>query len=101
MKKNQPKKKWTLIFLLSAKNNLYMEQLKVINEIYSVGSSKDVNFVIILDGLGGDKFSESLERPSVFYAQKNTDFLTDTHFHILKKPDSTLTDKNQLKRILE
>ena len=78
-----------------------MEQLKVINEIYGVGSSKDVNFVIILDGLGGDKFSESLERPSVFYAQKNTDFLTDTHFYIFKKPDSTLTDKNQLKRILK
>jgi len=77
-----------------------MEQLKVINEIYGVGSSKDVNLVIILDGLGGDKFSESLERPSVFFAQKNTDFLTDTHFHILRKPDATLTDKGQLKRIL-
>ena len=79
MKKNTPKK-WTLIFLLSAKNNLYMEQLKVINEIYGVGSSKDVNLVIILDGLGGDKFSESLERPAIFFPQKNTDFLTDTHF---------------------
>lgn len=99
MKKKKPAK-WTLIFLLSAKNNLYMEQLKVINEIYGVGSSKDVNFVIILDGLGGDKFSESLERPAIFYAQKNTDFLTDTHFHIFRKHNATLTDPQQLQRLL-
>jgi hypothetical protein len=97
--KNKPKK-WTLIFLLSAKNNLYMEQLKVINEIYGVGSSKDVNLVIILDGLGGDKFSESLERPAVFYAQKNTDFLTDHHFHIFRNHNATLTDPKQLQRML-
>ncbi|HEX3167894.1 MAG TPA: clostripain-related cysteine peptidase [Chitinophagaceae bacterium] len=99
MKKNTPKK-WTLIFLLSAKNNLYMEQLKVINEIYGVGSSKDVNLVIILDGLGGDKFSESLERPAIFFPQKNTDFLTDTHFDILRSHKATLTNKADLKNIL-
>ena len=99
MEKKKPKK-WTLIFLLSAKNNLYMEQLKVINEIYGVGSSKEVNLVIILDGLGGDKFSESLERPAIFYAQKNTDFLTDTHFHIFRKHNTTLTDPKQLQRLL-
>lgn len=99
MEKKKPKK-WTLIFLLSAKNNLYMEQLKVINEIYGVGSSKEVNLVIILDGLGGDKFSESLERPAIFYAQKNTDFLTDTHFHIFRKRNTTLTDPKQLQRLL-
>jgi len=33
---NHKKSKWTLIFLLSAKNNLFNEQLKVIEEIYSI-----------------------------------------------------------------
>jgi len=100
MKKKKPAK-WTLVFLLSAKNNLFMEQLKVINEIYSVGSSKDVNLVIILDGLGGDKFSESLEKPSIYHVQKNTDFLTDRHVDFLRSPKATLTDKRHLKSILK
>ena len=93
--------KWTLIFLLSAKNNLFMEQLNVIKEIYSVGSSDDVNFVIILDGLGGDKFSELMEKPTIFHAKKNSDFLTDAHIHILERKNATLTNKKDLKELLD
>lgn len=93
--------KWTLLFLLSAKNNLFMEQLNVIKEIYSVGSSDNVNFVIILDGLGGDKFSALMERPSIFFAKRKSDFLTDTHVYILDKKEVTLTKKKDLIALLQ
>src|SRR4030095_1892467 len=93
--------KWTLIFLLSAKNNLFMEQLNVIREIYSVGSSDNVNFVIILDGIGGDKFSDLMEKPHIFFAKRKSDFLTDTHVYILDKNDATLTHKKDLKSMLD
>ena len=64
-----------LIFLLSAKNNLFNEQLKVIKEIYSVGSNKDVDFVILFDAIEGDKFQKNflllpfimLIRMEIFY----------------------------------
>jgi len=49
--------------LLSAKNNLFNEQLKVIQEIYSVGSNKDVDFVILFDAIEGDKFSKKFAAP--------------------------------------
>ena len=94
------KPKWTLIFLLSAKNNLFFEQLNVIKEIYSVGSTDSVKLVIILDGLSGDKFSDILERPSIFSPRKNSDFLTDTHIYILERTKSTLANKKDLKELL-
>lgn len=93
--------KWTLIFLLSAKNNLFMEQLNVIKEIYSVGSSDKVNFVIILDGIGGDKFSDLMEKPHIFFAKRKSDFLTDTHVYFLDKKDVALTNKKNLATLLE
>ena len=93
--------KWTLIFLLSAKNNLFMEQLNVIREIYSVGSSDNVNFVIILDGIGGDKFSDLMEKPHIFFAKRKSDFLTDTHVYILDKEEANLTHKKDLRSMLD
>src|SRR6476659_8647100 len=93
--------KWTLIFLLSAKNTLFMEQMNVIKEIYSVGSNNDVNFVIILDGLAGDKFSELMEKPTIFHAGTKSDFLTDKYVYILDKKDASLTGKDHLKTLLK
>ncbi|HNF03308.1 MAG TPA: hypothetical protein PLH62_13025, partial [Ferruginibacter sp.] len=58
------KKEWTIIFLISAKSNLYYEMIQAINEIYSAGSSDTVNFVIIYDGLEAGKFKEAFAKPS-------------------------------------
>lgn len=95
MKKNQPKK-WTLIFLLSAKNNLFHEQLSVINELYSIGSSADIDFVILFDAIEGDKFSEGFAAPSIYHVTKGSTFISDACFHQLKPSDRGLTDRKNL-----
>ena len=100
MKKKKPKK-WTLIFLLSAKNNLFNEQLKVIDEIYSVGSSKDVDFVILFDAIEGDKFSKKFAAPAIYHATKGTDFLTDVSYHSLSVSAKGLTTKKNLAKLLK
>lgn len=100
MKKNQPKK-WTLIFLLSAKNNLFNEQLRVINELYSVGSSQDVNLVLLFDALEGDKFSKGFTAPSIYHVKKNTSFISDPCFEKLSPSRQGLTNKKTLGKLLK
>jgi hypothetical protein len=73
MKKKTSPKKWTLFFLLSAKNNLFNEQLKVIQEIYSVGSNKDVDFVILFDAIEGDN-SQKFSAPAIYHVNKDEIF---------------------------
>ena len=101
MKKKIAKKKWTLIFLLSAKNNLFNEQLKVIQEIYSVGSNKDVDFVILFDAIEGDKFSKKFSAPSIYHVDKDGDFLSDVSFHQLPTTAKGLTTKKNLEKLLK
>lgn len=98
--KKKPRKKWTLIFLLSARNNLFHEQLSVINELYSVGSSDDVDFVILFDAIEGDKFSKGFAAPSVYHAGKDATFITDACFYQLKPSGKGLTDRKNLEKLL-
>jgi hypothetical protein len=100
MKKKIPPKKWTLIFLLSAKNNLFNEQLKVIQEIYSVGSNKDVDFVILFDAIEGDKFSKKFSAPAIYHVNKDDDFLSDVSFHQLPTTAKGLTTKKNFEKLL-
>src|SRR5678810_154221 len=91
MKKKTNPKKWTLFFLLIAKNNLFNEQLKVIQEIYSVRSNKDVDFVILFDAIEGDKFSKKFSAPAIYHVNKDDDFLSDVSFHQLPTTAKGLT----------
>lgn len=100
MKKKTTPKKWTIIFLLSAKNNLFNEQLKVIKEIYSVGSNKDVDFVILFDAIEGDKFSKKFAAPAIYHVDKDDDFLSDVSFHQLPVTAKGLTTKKNLEKLL-
>lgn len=99
MTKKKPK--WTLIFLLSAKNNLFNEQLKVIEEIYSVGSSGEVNFVILFDAIEGDKFSKKFTAPAIYHVKKESDFLTDISHTQLSPSSKGLTTKRNLEKLLQ
>src|SRR6185436_1380463 len=94
-------KKWTLIFLLSAKNNLFNEQLKVIEEIYSVGSSEDVTFLILFDAIEGDKFSKKFTAPALYHVKKDSDFLTDVSYASLSSAAKGLTTKKNLEKLLK
>ena len=84
-----------MIFLLSAKNNLFNEQLNVIKEIYSVGSSKDVDFVILFDAIEGDKFSKKFAAPAIYHVDKDGDFLSDVSFHQLANYVKRTYDKKE------
>jgi hypothetical protein len=99
MQKKKPK--WTLIFLLSAKNNLFNEQLKVIKEIYSVGSTDDVNFILLFDAIEGDKFSKKFTAPALYHIKKDSDFLTDISHVQLSSSSKGLTTKKNLKKLLK
>jgi len=65
---SKAQKKWTIIFLVSAKSNLYNEMIAAINEICSVGSNEHINYVIIYDGLKAGVFKKEFAKPCVFYA---------------------------------
>ncbi len=99
--KKKPGKKWTLIFLLSAKNNLFHEQLSVINGLYSIGSSDDVDFVILFDAIEGDKFSKGFAAPSIYHVTKGATFISDACFHRLKPSGTGLTDQKNLEKLLK
>jgi len=83
------KKEWTIIFLVSAKSNLYYEMIEAINEIYSVGSNEAVNFIIIYDGLEAGKFKSEFARPSIYYADSEVPFLIAQPVKIYKSADLT------------
>ncbi|MBN8699053.1 MAG: hypothetical protein J0L54_05530 [Chitinophagales bacterium] len=93
------KKEWTIIFLISAKSNLYYEMIQAINEIYSAGSSDTVNFVIIYDGLEAGKFKEAFAKPSLYYADSEVPFLIAQPVNIYDSAD--LTDPDDLEKIID
>ena len=92
------KKKWTIIFLVSAKSNLYYEMITAINEIYSVGSNDHINYVIIYDGLEAGKFKPEFSKPSVYYADSGIPFLVAQPEKIY--PEFDLTNEDDLSTII-
>lgn len=93
------KKKWTIIFLVSAKSNLYYEMITAINEIYSVGSNEHINYIIIYDGLEAGKFKAEFAEPSVYYADAGVPFLIAQPEKIY--PKFNLTDEDNLSTIIK
>ena len=55
----QSRKKWTFMLFMAADNNLEGGTSIDINELETIGSTKDVNFVVQLDRIG--RFSEDSE----------------------------------------
>jgi len=92
------KKEWTIIFLVSAKSNLYYEMITAINEIYSVGSNDNINYVIIYDGLEAGKFKAEFTKPSIYYADSNVPFLVAQPVAVY--PESDLTKEEDLSTII-
>ena len=92
------KKEWTIIFLVSAKSNLYYEMIEAINEIYSVGSTDEINYIIIFDGLEAGKFQPRFAKPSVYYADSGLPFLIAQPIKIYD--DFDLTNEDHLSKII-
>jgi hypothetical protein len=91
-------KKWTIIFLVSAKSNLYYEMIAAINEICSVGSNEYINYIIIFDGLEAGEFKTEFTKPCVYYADCNIPFLEAQPENIY--PESDLTEEADLSIII-
>ena len=68
---------WTIIFLVSAENNLINESVKAIEEIYRAGSNDKVKFLIIFDGLEYGKFSKDFARPSLYEVTSENGFFIE------------------------
>jgi hypothetical protein len=84
---------WTIIFLVSAENNLINESVKAIEEIYRAGSNEQVKFLIIFDGLKYGKFSREFAKPSLYEVNADNGFFTEkkvTHYNSdnLAKPET-------------
>ncbi len=100
--------KWTIIIQISGENNLIMESISVFNEICSIGSTGDVNFVILMDGMNIEgevdkeyKYlnNEALAFPAVYLAKKATNYENAKPEKVFKKSDN-LADKKNLATIL-
>ncbi len=68
---------WTIIFLISAENNLINESVKAIEEIYRAGSNEKVKFLIIFDGLQYGKFSKEFAKPSLYEVTADNGFFIE------------------------
>lgn len=92
-------KQWTIIFLVSAKSNLYNEMIAAINEICSVGSNKYINYIIIYDGLEAGQFKPEYTKPCFFYANHKITFAKAKPEKIY--PECDLTDEGHLSAIIK
>ena len=83
--------KWTIMFLISAENNLINESIKAIEEIYRGGSSKEVSFLIIFDGLEYGKFSKRFARPSLYEVTAENGFFIEKPVYVHKSDNLSST----------
>lgn len=96
---SKSKKDWTIIFLVSAKSNLYNEMIAAINEICSVGSNEHINYIIIYDGLEAGEFKKEFTKPCVYYAAPGISFSKAQPEKIY--PECDLTEEADLSTIIE
>ena len=96
-------KKWTIIMHVSGENNLIMDSIAVFDEIGEAGGNKDVNFVILMDGMHIEgnvpaqyKYlnNKMLSYPSVYLAQ-GENYAEAKPYKTFEDLDN-LADKNNL-----
>lgn len=91
--------KWTIIFLISAENNLIAESVKAIEEIYKAPYSDSVKFLVIFDGIEFGKFSAEFAKPSLYEVSNENGFFIDKPVFIHHSED--MSDKKTVIDFLE
>lgn len=94
------KKKWTIIMLISAESNLFQEMIAVMEELYSVTSSDQVNFVVLFDGIATERFSQKFARPSIYEVKGNISFMLDNPVKSGSRANENLTSEENLEEML-
>lgn len=96
------KKKWTILMQVSAENNLFVDMLSVMEELYSVTGWKDeeyedINFLVLFDGLSVKRFSEDFARPSLYLVRPDSSFYLEYPVYTLFYED--MTNRSLLKKV--
>lgn len=82
---------------VSAENNLFIDMLRVMEELFSIRDWKeeefdDINFLVLFDGLSAKKFSYEFSRPSLYRVRPNTSFYIEYPEYIFRNDDMTNPD---------
>lgn len=89
---------WTIIFLVSAENDLIAESVKAIEEIYQARHCDSVKFLVIFDGVEFGKFSADFAKPSLYEVSNDNGFFIDKP--VYTHTSDNLADKRTLIDIL-
>jgi Clostripain family len=93
---SMPQKQWTIIIYMNAESDLLYDSFEVFNEIAEIGSSYEVNILVVFDGFAIEELPEYKQFPSVYYVQKGNIFqwtkpliaYTDPAMEDLSKPEN-------------
>lgn len=73
-----PKKQWNYLIYMAADNNLERFALKNIKSLQKIGSTENINFIVLLDRANGyDKSEGNWTGTKLFYISKTPKFLND------------------------
>ncbi|NOT52814.1 MAG: hypothetical protein HOP10_16275 [Chitinophagaceae bacterium] len=96
------KKKWTIIMHVSAENNLFVEMLSVMEELFGIKNWSDayfrqINFLVLFDGLSAKRFSYDFAKPSLYLVRPDSSFYLEFPVYMLRSDD--MTDPATLKGV--
>jgi Clostripain family len=94
-------KKWTIILQMSAENDLIYNSISAFNEIGSVGSTDQVNYIILFDGMETPRYPNAPTFPSVYKMEKGMNFETAKPFKNFGEQYDHLADTKILGEIFE
>lgn len=94
-------KKWTIILQMSAENNLYLDMTQGFDKIGLCEISKEINFIILFDGLKNDLHPDELQYPCVYEMKKGMKYGISAPHKNFGKDFDDLTDEKNLTDILK
>ncbi len=89
-------KKWTIILQMSAENDLIYNSVSAFNEIGEAGSTDNINYIILFDGMETPKYPNAPAFPSIYKMEKGMKFETAKPFKNFGEQYDHLADTNIL-----
>lgn len=97
----RPSKKWTIIIFMNAESNILYESFDLFDEIAAVGSSWDVNLVVVFDGLAVEGINDYKKYPSIYLVQKDEVYAkARPEIYYTDPAMENLSDPKNLQRIM-
>lgn len=86
---------------MSAENNLYIDMIDGFNKIGECEISKEINFIILFDGIKNDLYPDDMQFPSVYEMKKGMKYSTAIPTMNFGEAYDDLTNKKNLIEILK